>query len=47
MVGIDLGDEIRNDPDVMTIFDETVCLIAVSGQHFKESIRNLRVFFLW
>lgn len=30
MVGIDLGDTIRYDPDVVEIFEQTICLIAVS-----------------
>lgn len=38
MLKVDLGDTIRNDPDVKTVFDETVLLIAVSqsflvGEH--------------
>lgn len=30
MVSIDLGDTIRYDPDVVEVFEQTICLIAVS-----------------
>ena len=31
MLGVDLGDTIRYDPDLVEVFEQTICLIAVSG----------------
>ncbi|KAI1866597.1 hypothetical protein JX265_002139 [Neoarthrinium moseri] len=35
MLKIDLGDALRNDPDIKVVFDETVCLIAIMNDMFS------------
>ncbi|RYO90208.1 hypothetical protein DL766_006131 [Monosporascus sp. MC13-8B] len=35
MVKVDLGDTIRYDPDVVEVFDQTICLIAIMNDMFS------------
>ena len=36
MLGVDLGDTIRYDPDLVEVFEQTICLIAVSGNDWIQ-----------